>query len=106
MTMTMESPVRERLNIGAAALNRDMFARHGIFVASIFGGPSCGKTSLLEATLRKLGDEPRIGVIVGNIRAQQDAQRLQNWSARVTSIEAIDLTAELVREALARIDLS
>src|SRR5947207_14667525 len=102
MTMTMESPVPGRLNVGAAALNRDLFARHGVFVVSLFGGPSCGKTSLLEATLRKLGDEPRIGVIVGNIRAQQDAERLQKWSPRVTSIEGIDLTAELVRESLVR----
>jgi hydrogenase nickel incorporation protein HypB len=106
MTTTIESPVRVTLNVGAAAFNRELFARHGVLAVSLFGGHSCGKTSLLEATLRHAGDQPRIGVIVGNILAEQDAEQLRKWSQRVFAIEAVDLTASLVHEALARIDLS
>lgn len=106
MTTTIESPVRKSMNAGAAALNRNLFAKHGVFVVSLFGGHSCGKTSLLEATLRRAGDQLRIGVIVGNILADQDTERLQKWSRHVAAIEAVDLTASLVHEALGRIDLS
>jgi Ni2+-binding GTPase involved in maturation of urease and hydrogenase len=63
--MTLQCEVHERINTGAAALNRDLFGRHGVFVASLFGWRHCGKTSLLEATLRDAGDDLRIGVVVG-----------------------------------------
>src|SRR5947207_12118356 len=62
--------------------------------------------SLVEATLRQAGDQLRIGVIVGNILADQDTEQLQKWSNHVIGIEAVDLTAALVHEALGRIDLS
>ena len=106
MTMLVEAPVRVRLNVGAAALNRELFDKNGVFVVSLFGGHSCGKTSLLEATLRRAGDQLRVGVIIGNVLADQDTERLQKWSRQVVAIEAVDLTASLVREALGRIDLS
>jgi hydrogenase nickel incorporation protein HypB len=104
--MTITNNNHERINHGAAEMNRERFARHAIFVASLFGGPGCGKTSLIEATLRKLQGELRIGVVIGNILADQDAERLRNLSHDIIAIEAVDLSASLVYEALDRIDLS
>ncbi|HEY7088620.1 MAG TPA: hydrogenase nickel incorporation protein HypB [Tepidisphaeraceae bacterium] len=101
-----ELPVHQQINAGSAAMNREMFQRNGVIAISIFGGPGCGKTSLLEVTLRHLRNRLRIGVIVGNVRADEDVERLRHWSSPVIGIEAIDLDAALVREALLRIDLS
>jgi len=110
MLATITSPgemqVMERMNRGAAALNREAFKGAGVFVASLFGGGGCGKTSLLQATLRRLRGEFRIGVIVGNIRADQDAERLEPLCDQLVAVEAMDLDAELVREALQRIALN
>ena len=94
------------MNVGASALNRELFTRQRVFVVSLFGPPSCGKTSLIEATLQRLAGELRVGVIVGNIRAIEECERLRRTSSQIYPIETIDLTAELVREALQQIDLS
>jgi len=104
--MQAASEFRDHLNHGAAALNRELFEKHGVFAISLFGPRKCGKTTLLEATLTRLWGELRIGVIVGNVLADQDALRLRHWSKEVTGIEALDLDAALVHEALERIDLS
>jgi hydrogenase nickel incorporation protein HypB len=104
--MATEYSVRERMNVGASALNRELFTSQGVFVVSLFGAPSCGKTSLIEATLQRLAGKVRVGVLVGSIRALQDAEHLRKTSSLIYPIETIDLTAELVREALQHIDLS
>lgn len=109
MLATITSPgemqVMERMNRGAAALNRDTLKDAGVFAVSLFGGGGCGKTSLLQATLRRLKGEFRMGVIVGNIRADQDAERLAPLCDQVVAVETMDLDAELVREALQRVEL-
>lgn len=96
----------EHINHGAAELNRKALKDAGVFAVSLFGGPGCGKTTLIRETCTHLGGEVRIGVIVGNIRAERDAEMLRPWCDQLAVVETTDLTAELVREALTKLDLS
>jgi hydrogenase nickel incorporation protein HypB len=96
----------EHTNRGAAALNRSAFDQAAVFAIALFGGPGCGKTTLLRETLKRLGAGLRVGVVVCNIRAEDDAARLRPLCDQVTAIEAIELTPALLHEALERIDLT
>lgn len=106
MLTSIETIIQSRINSGAAALNRQHFAESEVLALSITGGPSCGKTSLIREAIKRLSEEVRVGVILGNIRAEQDAEQVRAWSSETACIEAVDLNAELVREALTKLDLA
>jgi hydrogenase nickel incorporation protein HypB len=108
----MDIPVVEnvlKLNDEVAALNREALHRHGVVTIDLMGSVGCGKTALLEATLRRLGDKLRIAVIAGDLTTTRDAQRLGALCPRVVQINtgrSCHLDANQVRQALARLDLS
>ena len=71
--------VRERVmarNDELAAQVRDRLAAHNITAFNLVSSPGAGKTTLLEHTLAELGDELGIAVITGDVRTQNDAERL------------------------------
>jgi hydrogenase nickel incorporation protein HypB len=96
----------EHTNRGAAALNRAAFIEASVFTITLFGGPGCGKTTLLRETLKRLGAGLRVGVVVCNIRAEDDAARVRPLCDQAIGIEAVELTPALLHEAMERIDLS
>jgi hydrogenase nickel incorporation protein HypB len=104
--MITETQVRDMINTGAASLNRNLLAEYGVVAINLAGQQACGKTSLIEATLHRLKSDFRIGVIVGNIRADRDVELLKKSCDHVATLEAIDITAALVRESLEAMDLS
>ena len=104
--MFTETQIRDRLNSGAASLNRELFFRNNVVAVNVYGERNCGKTALLEATLKQMNKDIGVGVVVGNLRAQSDTQRLAHWSDNVFMIEAFDLDASLIHERLANVDLS
>lgn len=105
MTANATSVIEERIHRGALALNREALTKQDIFAVSLFGGPGGGKTSLLEKTLQHLGPRLRVAVILGNLQAQQDANRLFHYCQCVVPMETVDLTPELLRQALMHVDL-
>ena len=106
----MRIPVIEKvlkLNDEIAALNRQMLRAAGIFAVDLIGAPGCGKTSLLEATVRGMRDH-RIGIICGDLATQRDAQRLARLDIPVVQIntgKGCHLEANHVHEALGQIDI-
>jgi hydrogenase nickel incorporation protein HypB len=72
-------------------------------VVCVWGPPGCGKTSLLEATARSLGERVRCGVILANSDGSEDARRLAAAGAEVIGLEQCATCpmhlAELVEEA-------
>src|SRR5579864_5147595 len=60
----------------AAADLRARFTDNGTLVVNLLSSPGSGKTSLLEATARHWAGKHRIGVLVGDIATDRDAQRL------------------------------
>jgi hydrogenase nickel incorporation protein HypB len=55
---------------------RSQMARQETLVVNLMSSPGSGKTSLLTATVQNLGQPHRIGVLVGDIATDRDAQRL------------------------------
>ncbi|MBL4883532.1 MAG: hydrogenase nickel incorporation protein HypB [Planctomycetaceae bacterium] len=55
---------------------REKLTRQGTLILNLVSSPGTGKTSLLEATARELGNRLRLGVLVGDLATDRDAQRL------------------------------
>jgi len=90
-------------NDAAAADLQTRFEQSGTLVVDVVSSPGSGKTSLLEATARKLGGEQRLSVIVGDIATQLDAERLHAAGLQAHQIVtggACHLDARMVTDAL------
>ena len=107
----MQVPIVEnvlKLNDEVATLNREAISAAGVFSIDLIGAPGCGKTSLLEATLKRLGDGLRIGILVGDLTTARDAERMARFCQQVVQIntgKGCHLDANQVRQALAQVDL-
>ncbi|MEF8838379.1 MAG: hydrogenase nickel incorporation protein HypB [Haloarculaceae archaeon] len=80
----------------------------GIFVAELLGATGSGKTRLLERLLDRASDEERIGVVVGDVAGEDDAARLRDHGATVTTVNTgkeCHLDPTLVEDALDSFDL-
>jgi len=76
------------------------FARAGTFVVDLIGGPGCGKTLLLEASLPRLAGRFRTAVLVGDVATARDAERLAGRGAETFQLcteGACHLSPSLVR---------
>ncbi|MGE5607711.1 MAG: hydrogenase nickel incorporation protein HypB [Bacillota bacterium] len=97
-----------KLNDEIAAMNREAFRRAGVFTLDLIGAPGCGKTALLERTLQSLKDL-RIGIIVGDLATQRDADRMAKFTDQVVQVntgKGCHLEANHVHQALKSIDLA
>jgi hydrogenase nickel incorporation protein HypB len=104
--------VRERVmarNDELAARVRERLRRAGVVAFNLVSSPGSGKTSLLERTLDRLGDELEIAVITGDVQTQNDADRLARRTSRlvqaVVTGGACHLDALQVETALDALDL-
>ena len=101
-----------KANDRMAEENRRRFDGAGVRVIDVMGGPGAGKTALLEATIPRLRDEARIGVVVGDVATTRDAERIAVFDVPVVQITtesfggACHLEASTVRQALDGVDLS
>ena len=98
-----------KLNDDVAAMNREDFRRAGVFVVDLLGAPGCGKTALIERTIQSLAPGTRVGVIVGDLATQRDADRIARHTEQVVQVNTgrtCHLEANHVRRALEKIDLS
>jgi hydrogenase nickel incorporation protein HypB len=71
--------VRQRVlaaNEAAAGELRARFRTQGTLAVNLISSPGSGKTTLLEATVTRLRDRFRIGVVEGDIATDLDAARL------------------------------
>jgi hydrogenase nickel incorporation protein HypB len=97
-----------KLNDEIAGLNREVLQRHGIFSVDLMGAPGCGKTALLEETIRRMRDR-RIAIICGDPATRRDAERIAALDARVVQVNTgrgCHLEANHVHEALRHVDLN
>jgi hydrogenase nickel incorporation protein HypB len=72
--------LRQRIlqeNEEAAARLREGFRAKGTLVVNLISSPGSGKTTLLEATVRVLKAHHGVGVLVGDIATERDADRLR-----------------------------
>ena len=98
-----------RVNDELAGMIRQKLHGAGVFTVNLIGAPGCGKTALLERTLRELAGEMKLAVMVGDLATARDANRMAPWCDQVVQIntgKGCHLEANHVHQALARIDLS
>lgn len=98
-----------------AAQNRSQFQSAGVLVLNVLSSPGAGKTALIERLAQDLAaqtpqDWPnalKMGVVVGDLATDNDAQRLRQAGApavQITTGNACHLEAEMVAQSLARLE--
>jgi len=89
--------------------NREHFTAHGVTTINLMSSPGSGKTALLEATIKALGNEFRIAVIEGDLETENDAERIRSHGVtaiQITTGSACHLDAHMVHDALHMLDLT
>jgi hydrogenase nickel incorporation protein HypB len=92
-----------------AAQNRNYFRKLGIYVLNILSSPGSGKTAFIERTLRDTAKTLKMGVIVGDLETDHDAQRIRSTQApavQITTGNACHLEADMIARAVANLDLT
>ena len=82
---------------------RQRFRDAGVLVVSLVSSPGAGKTSFLEAVLRRLGRQYSVAALVGDLATDNDARRLARAEApirQITTGTVCHLEAEMVCKAL------
>ena len=97
-----------KLNDEVAQLNRKTLAENGVACIDLIGSPGCGKTTMLDQTLKALKGEMKVGVLTGDLATTRDAERLQPLADQVTQIntgKSCHLDANQVRQGMDALDL-
>jgi hydrogenase nickel incorporation protein HypB len=105
--------IHERLlskNDRFALKNRDRFQANHLLVLNLLSSPGSGKTTLIErmATVRG-AQASQVGVIVGDLATDNDAQRLRAAGAtalQITTGTACHLEADMISHAISHLDLT
>jgi hydrogenase nickel incorporation protein HypB len=95
-------------NERAAAGVRAALREAGTLAVNLISSPGSGKTSILEATVRRLAGRLRLGSVIGDIATERDADRLRRLGIPAHQIltgGACHLDARQVGLALERPDL-
>jgi hydrogenase nickel incorporation protein HypB len=114
----MHEPLSEEVEISrkileaneqSARRNRELFAKHKVFMVNLMGSPGAGKTTLLEKTIPVLQDV-RIAVVEGDIEGEQDKKRVEAAGAalavQINTYGACHLLAHQAEHAVEELDLS
>lgn len=105
--MDVHVPVLDA-NDRLAERNRGFFAAKNLLVINVFSSPGAGKTSLLQKTAEMLRGRVRIGVIVGDLATDNDAERLSRADIPVVQITTgtmCHLDARMIAEAMKKMPL-
>ena len=100
-------------NDHTAEHNRQHFDQHGVLAVNLMSSPGAGKTALLEATIKQLGNQLpgdlRIAVIEGDLETENDAERIRRHGVEAIQIatgSACHLDAHMIHQALHNLDLT
>lgn len=97
-----------RPNDEVAEENRSILQLSGILAVNLMSAPGAGKTSVLEATIRRLARLYRIGVIEGDLETTLDADRIRSLGVpahQITTGTVCHLDARMVSKAFVELPL-
>ena len=92
-----------------ARLNRQALREANVLTINVLGGPGCGKTSLIAATIDQLMPDVHAGVIACDIASSRDADRISTSSEQVVQVNTGQggvVEASHIYEALHWLDLA
>ena len=98
----------KRANDQIAEENRRLLGRHGVRAVDVMGSIGSGKTSLIEQLVMHLKGKYRIAAFKGDLTTRIDVERISSLGVQTVQINTgreCHLDANLVRKALAKIDL-
>ncbi|AWB26327.1 hydrogenase nickel incorporation protein HypB [Halococcoides cellulosivorans] len=98
--------ILERFARQADALHEELVHDRGLRVVGFVGATGAGKTRLIERLIERTDD--RVGVIVGDVAGEDDAERFRALGADVASVatgKECHLDPGLLEDALTEIDL-
>ena len=104
-------PVVQNILSANAALADDVRAQldqNGVFAINVMASPGAGKTSLITATVRALGDDLRLAYVDGDIETTLDAERIDALGVPVVQINtggSCHLDANMLSLALPKLPL-
>jgi hydrogenase nickel incorporation protein HypB len=103
----VKEDIRKR-RFEAAQEMRQRFAAEQTLVVRLISSPGSGKTMLLEKTTALLNQDYRVGVLVGDIETERDAQRLSPYAptVQITTGGACHLELNLVEKAHQKLNVS
>lgn len=87
--------------------NRAYFKKNNILAVNLMGAPGAGKTTLISAIAKELGDI-KVGVVEGDIASSIDAQKLEKQGIRSSQINTCGechLDAHVIRDGAQQIDM-
>lgn len=91
-----------------AEQNRGFFRAKGLLVLNLVSAPGSGKTTLLCETAAALAGSLRMGVVVGDLATQNDADRLRQAGipvVQITTGTVCHLDASMIARATEQLDL-
>ena len=93
-------------HLAAANVFRQAMARQGTLVVRLMSSPGSGKTMLLEKSAQQLCKSHSIGILVGDVETDRDAQRLSPLAptVQITTGGACHLEIPLVERAYRKFD--
>lgn len=100
-TVTVNRDIRAERMAAAKAFQSEM-ANRGTLIVRLLSSPGAGKTTLLQKTAERLADKYAIGVLVGDVETERDAERLAPFAPtkQITTGGACHLELPLVKRAL------
>lgn len=107
VTLNLGRSLMEK-NDRLAKRNRGFFQAKSLLVLNVVSSPGSGKTTFIRETAARLGGKLRVGVIVGDLATDNDAERLRSVGVPVVQITTgtvCHLDAEMVSKAAAQLDL-
>lgn len=107
MEIEIKQPILKK-NDELAQQNRELFAKHNIFVLDLMASPGSGKTSTILATIDALRDEFNIAVIEGDIASNVDAEKIKAQGIAAVQINtggACHLESDMIKRAVDVLDL-
>ena len=96
-------------NNSLAERNRGYFEAKNIFVLNLVSSPGSGKTSLLERTLKDIGQDLNFYVVEGDQQTMNDANRIAALNVPVIQINTgngCHLDAEMVNKAVKQLNVA
>jgi len=107
LTLNLNRSLMEK-NDRLAERNRGLFKARKLLVLNIVSSPGSGKTTFIRETAVQLAGKLRLGVIVGDLATDNDAERLRSAGVPVVQITTgtvCHLDADMVSKAAAQLNL-
>lgn len=88
---------------------RNQMAENKVLMINITSSAGSGKTTLMQETVKRLNDEINIGILVGDLETERDADRIKQVGGKALQIVTggiCHLEAQMVWQALKSFDIT